>query len=167
MENLKKILIKLHKNRYQNSLSDFQKLNIGYFEERVRFYEEIKNFNSRNIVRKDKILLKLENYFYNNQYKNLMIYYNKFNIFLNLKSSYRYHRSNTNKDANLKTILYLCKFITGSNLINIFQKLNFLLKVNDLFVIKYETETIDNEIKKIALFLYKKETQILKKLSNE
>ena len=167
MKNLKKTLFKLHNNKYRNSLSDFKNLNIRYFKERDKFYKDIKNLNFKNIVSKDKILLKLEKYVYNKQYKNIMIYYHKFNIFLNLKSNYCYHRANTNKDANMKTILYLCKFVSGSNIINIFQELNFLLKVNDLFIIKYNTETIDNEIKKVALFLYKKETAILKKLSSE
>ena len=57
---------------------------------------------------------------------------------------------NSKKLANLKTILYLGKITKDIKSINIYQKLNFILKINDYFILNFNPQNVDKETINIA-----------------
>ena len=166
MEEFKKLLSDLQINKYRNSLSIISLNQKLYNRERNNFYKMFKNIHSKKKLIDDKIYLKIKNYYKNEKFNDIYIYYKKFNIFLNLKSEYKYHKAISKKKANLKTILYLCSVVIEIDLLNIYQKLNYILKVNDYLIINFNENNIDYETKKIALTLFYKEKELIRKLEN-
>ena len=64
--------------------------------------------------------------------------YQKFSVNLKLKKNYNFKLVKiNNKGASICSYIYLGQLILILKKINLYQKLNFLLKVNDLCVYKY------------------------------
>ena len=85
--------------------------------------------------------------------KNFLIFYKKFSVHLKLKASYNLnsYRKKTNKNACIGTYLKLSNLIIKNKLLNDIQKLNIILKINDLLLIlnfNKINKTIKDELKK-------------------
>jgi len=70
--------------------------------------------------------------------KNILRLYKKFNVHLKLKYTYNNNLfSNTKKETCLQSYLIFLNKIYNSKMFNDFQKLNAILKINDLILIKF------------------------------
>ncbi len=89
--------------------------------------------------------------------KNFISFYKKFNSHLILKEKYNpiTLKKKTNKGACLKTYFLFSEFLMKSKEINNIQKLNTILKVNDLLILsfqKYKHINLVNLFKKNFLY---------------
>lgn len=166
MKKLNSIIRELQASKYKNSLEDFLINEKYYMENKSFFYNDLKLKIFDNKIISDDLYLKLKKYKKKNEEDKILIYYKKFNIFLNLKSKYANHKSVNLKNANLKTILFLCKITLQVKKLNVYQRLNYLLKVNDYFILNYKPRQIDNETKLLALFLFEKEKNYIKRINH-
>ena len=95
--------------------------------------------------------------------KNFLIFYKKFNANIRLKANYdiKSFKKKTNKNACFKSYIIFSNFMMVNKKVNNIQKLNTLLKINDLLIMIFQknkhNHLIDN---------FKKNIQFEKKLLN-
>jgi len=76
--------------------------------------------------------------------ENILRIYKKFNVHLKLKCTYDSNLlSNTKKEACLQSYLIFLNKVYVSNKFNNFQKLNTILKINDLILIKFSEDYVN------------------------
>jgi len=92
---------------------------------------------------------------------NLIIFYKKFNSNIQLKAKYDLNifKKKTNKDACFNSYIMFSNFMMKDKRINNLQKLNTILKINDLLILKFKSSKHSNLIK-----LFKKNIEFEKKL---
>ena len=147
------------------------KKNITHFR-KVKYQRIL--FSKKDIILRDKgikYICDLETQInYNKQYccsckfffiylkkKNFISFYKKFSTHLTLKENYNpiTLKKKTNKGACLKSYFLFSEFLIASKEINEIQKLNTILKVNDLFILrfqKYKHFNLINFFKKNILY---------------
>jgi hypothetical protein len=107
-------------------------------------------------------------YFYNKiakNKKNLLTFYIKFNIHLKLKKKYDHlFKASSKKNACLQTYLILLNEINLSKLFNNLQKLNTILKINDLILLEFPKDYIN--FKLILSNNFEIERKIIKEVLN-
>tara|TARA_Y100001970_G_scaffold283023_1_gene397218 strand:+ start:1209 stop:1700 length:492 start_codon:yes stop_codon:yes gene_type:complete len=126
--------------KYKNILFNYNEYKIRY---KYQLYLEIKK--NRNYNQK-KIISKSFDHFYDQivgNKKNLLKFYKKYNVHLKLKKKYdRNLKAISKKNACIQTYLFLLNEIYFSNLFNDLQKLNSILKINDLIMSEFSEEYI-------------------------
>ena len=165
MKKLKLIINRLYKTKYQNSLFFFEKNKTTYFSEKETFYNELFNTHFNFYATDDDLLIQLKKYVRNNDDDNLLIFYKKFCVNLNLRKKYLNKKAITKKFANIKTVIYLAYNIIKIRSLNNILKLNFVIKVNDYFIINYNKNDIDEETRNMVLKLFKYEKKHLEYLT--
>ncbi|MDC0402610.1 hypothetical protein OAM14_00465 [Candidatus Pelagibacter sp.] len=95
--------------------------------------------------------------------ENFFSFYRKFNSRIKLKEKYdlRTLKKKSSKDACFKSYILFSKFLIKNREINNIQKLNTILKVNDLLILKFQKRKHFHLIK-----YFKKNNQYEKKLLN-
>ena len=79
--------------------------------------------------------------------ENLLLFYKKFNIHLKLKNKYDKNlKAISHKNACLQMYLILLNEIYVSDLFNDLQKLNSILKINDLIVTEFSKDYINFQL---------------------
>lgn len=123
------------KNNYKGK-TIFNKNFIKIFKIYRKTLIENPNKFKNNFFIKDNTFRNLEK-IYNSKNSNLkekktLVYYKKFEANLALKSKYSYKfKKLDNKETNCNSYIYLGLIISNSNSINIYQKLNCILKIID------------------------------------
>jgi hypothetical protein len=81
--------------------------------------------------------------------KNFIIFYKKFNFKLELKEKYclSSYKKKSNRTACFKTYLLLSNFLKKNKEINNIQKLNTILKINDLLILMYSRNKHSNLVR--------------------
>lgn len=157
LRNIKNDILNFRKKKYQRIL--FSKKNIYLRDRAIKF-----------IFSLDTIINCQKNYcesclFYSKylKKKNFILFYKKFNSHIVLKADYHPITliKRTNKDACLNSYFLFSEFLMKNKKINNLQKLNTLLKINDLFILKFEKKRHTNLIK-----FFKKNIQRERKLLN-
>lgn len=91
-------------------------------------------------------------FFYNDvvwNKKNLLSFYKKFNVHLKLKKKYDYNlKAQSKKNACVQTYLILLNKIYLSGMFNDLQKLNFVLKINDLIIAEFFQDYVNFHLMK-------------------
>ena len=145
----------LRKKKYQKVL--FSQKDLVLRENGIEYITSL-NVKKNN---KKKISQSYKFYFKNLNNKNFINFYKKFNSNIDLKEKYnlKSFKKKSNKIACLKTYFLFSKFLIESNQINSLQKLNTILKINDIFILRF------NKTKHIDLIEYfKKNIQYERKL---
>ena len=145
----------LRKKKYQKVLFSQKDLVL-----RENGIEYITSLNVKKNHKK-KISQSYKFYFKNLNNKNFINFYKKFNSNIDLKEKYnlKSFKKKSNKIACLKTYFLFSKFLIASDQINNLQKLNTILKINDIFILRF------NKTKHIDLIEYfKKNIQYERKL---
>ena len=160
-------LLKSHqKLRYQKILVTKQ-----YVKMRYKALKEISDINNVNITNHERYKIKkniltesflLKTLNYKNTFKEksiLLKLYKKFNYSLRLKKIYNLKLIKlTNENENLNCYVYLGNHIINFKELNDLQKLNTILKINDITLIKF------NNINHINLIPYIKKNILFEKL---
>lgn len=131
--NFKKKLENFKKNKYQRSIFNYNDFIIREkIKKKIIYFEEKKisfNHKCNSCV------------FFENEFKNkdkILIYYKKFNSNLILKYRYnKFFRKVSNDNSCLKVLQKLSFKIYDLKEINHLQKLNTILKINDLFILNF------------------------------
>jgi hypothetical protein len=153
------LLKKNYQNKYQNSTpsSFYVKSRESFLNYFFDLKENIKPINKDSMCQKNKDLLNTKNYLFNltkkklnkTDKKNILEFYKKFSFSLKLKKQYN---KNLKKRSNTETVLdsyiFLGILVKKLDSLNEIQKLNCLLKLNDITIIKY------NKKKHLNLFPY-------------
>ena len=163
MVNFLELLKSHHKQRYQKILATKQ-----YVKMRCKALKEISDLNNVNIIHHERYEIKkniltesflLKTLNYKNTFKEksiLLKLYKKFSYSLRLKKIYDLKLIKlTNKNANLNCYVYLGNHIINYKEINDLQKLNTILKINDITLIEFNNSHHINlipYIKKNILF---------------
>lgn len=157
------------KSKYQNSFFSSNILK-HYYRNRNEFKKEIKNLNSKIQINKDdKTFFYLKNLYQNKQAKQnnkkIYIFYKKFETNLSLKKQYNLnYKKITNLNTSNQSYIYLGLLILKLKNLNIFQKLNSLLKINDILIInKKKIRNIDSQLMQK---LINKEINLFNKINN-
>ena len=131
------------KFRYKNIL-----LNNKEYENRLYFQIYLEDLKTKKKLK--KFVSKSADYFYSQiikNKKNLIRFYKKFNVHLKLKKKYDHNlRAQSKESACIQTYIILLNEIYKSNFFDDLQKLNTILKINDLIVSKYLKEYINFEL---------------------
>jgi len=126
--------------KYKNILFNYNEYEIRY---KYQLYLELKKNKTYN---QKKIINKFFDHFYSQivgNKKNLLRFYKKYNVHLKLKKKYDSNlKATSKKDACIQTYLILLNEIYFSNLFNDLQKLNSILKINDLIMSQFSDEYI-------------------------
>ena len=79
-------------------------------------------------------------YAHNLNNKNIILFYKKFNINIQLKEKYdlNSYKKKSNKNACFKSYIIFTDFLIKNKKINSVQKLNTILKINDLLILKFK-----------------------------
>lgn len=134
LKDIKSDILKFRKKKYQRIL--FSKKNIF-----------LRNRAIKHILSLDTITNSHKKYcgsclFYSKHLKkkNFISFYKKFNSHIVLKANYHSITliKKTNRDACLNSYFLFSEFLIRNKEINNLQKLNTLLKINDLFILKFE-----------------------------
>lgn len=156
------------KNNYKNKTS-FDKSLIKKFKKyRNNFFQNsIKAKFEKNIYKHDDTYKKLKKiYNFKSQKKQsmrILNYYKKFEINLVLKSKYDYkYKKLTNRETNYNSYIYLGLMVYSCKSLNIYHKLNCILKILD----KISVEEVNFKILNYKLFvkLLELENKLLKKI---
>lgn len=136
MNKYKKNIKLLIKNKYRESDYHDKKFLSDFISYRNHFKKRIdKNFTISQIKeKKDKTFLELKKYFENKIYNNKRIeaFYKKFEVNLMLKQNYNKKLILlTKKETSPQSYIYLGHLIIKLKKIDIFQKLNVILKIID------------------------------------
>lgn len=148
MNNFLKKLQKTYNNRYQNYfptqnfINYREKMLNGFFKKKIiiKKIEKVKldkkSFNILYFLQKQlykKIVSKNK--------KKILFFYKKYSQNLFLKNKYSNNlKKITNKNASLDSYIFLGNIIINLNELNELQKLNFILKINDITLLKYSTK---------------------------
>jgi hypothetical protein len=136
MNEYKKNIKFLIKNKYReanyhnkNFLDDFKSFREYFKKEIIK-----KPFQLKLNTKEDTTLLELKNYFETKKYNQARIelYFKKFEVNFKLKSKYNKDlKLLTNKETCFQSYIYLGHLIVELKRIDIFQKLNIILKILD------------------------------------
>ena len=163
MVNFLELLKSHHKQRYKRIIATKQYVKMRY--KALNEFSDFKNVNISNHERykikknilTESFLLKTLNY--KNTFKEkciLLKLYKKFNYSLRLKKIYDLKLIKlTNENENLNCYVYLGNHIINFEELNDLQKLNSILKINDITLIKFDNDNHLNlipYIKKNILF---------------
>ena len=169
MNEYKKNIKLLIKNKYReakyhdkNFLNDFKNFREYFKKEIIR-----KPFQSKLNTKEDTTFLELKNYFEKKKYNQTRIesFYKKFEVNFKLKSKYNKHlKLLTNKETCFQSYIYLGHLIVKLKRIDIFQKLNIILKILDKLSVnkkKYKYYDISLLLKLISV-----EEKLINKILN-
>jgi len=157
LKEIKKNISNFRKQRYQKIL--FSKKDILLRDKAIKYICGLEIIIGNN--KKDSQSYKF--YIKYLKKKNFILFYKKFNSHIVLKRNYDPVTliKKTNKNACLKSYFLFSKFLIKNREINSIQKLNTLLKINDLFILKFKKNKHTNLIK-----YFKKNIQYEKKLTS-
>jgi len=134
LKNIKNDIFNFRKKKYQRIL--FSKKNISLRDKAIKYILSLETIENcyKNYC---KSCLFYSRYLKN---KNFISFYKKFNTHIVLKADYDLTTliKKTNKDACLNSYFLFSEFLIKNKKINNLQKLNTLLKINDLFILKFE-----------------------------
>lgn len=133
LKKTKNLIKKLRKKKYRNIL-----LKKKDFILRQKAFELIKKLSSSK--KKFRKNCKSCSFYINNLNKNnLLIFYEKFSVNLSLKEHYslKNYKKKTNKKACFYSYIVLSEFIKINKKLNNIQKLNVILKINDLLILLF------------------------------
>lgn len=155
---LKKIKNSIKKNRdakYQKII--FSKKDFYLRKKAIQFIFE----NINNIKVKKKDCPSCSFYARNLNKFNFILFYKKFNSRLKLKEKYYLssYKKKSNKNACFKSYIFFSELLMKNKEINNIQKLNTILKINDLLILMYSKNKHSNLIEK-----FKKNIEYEKKL---
>ena len=134
------------KSKYQKIL--FSKKNINLRKNAIKSICKIKKKDN------NKIGCESCNFFLKNlNHRNFIVFYKKFNSNIQLKANYDIHsyKKKTNKNACFESYIIFSNFMMINKKINNIQKLNTLLKINDLLILifrKTKHSYLINDFKK-------------------
>tara|TARA_Y100000996_G_C22477839_1_gene624921 strand:+ start:579 stop:1064 length:486 start_codon:yes stop_codon:yes gene_type:complete len=155
LEKIKKDLNNFRKVKYEKIL--FTKKNLNLRKRAINFI-----FNLNTKVQNKKIDCQSCKFYSKNlNKKNFILFYKKFNSRIQLKEKYDLinFKKKSNRNACIQSYIIFCKFLIKDKNINDIQKLNTILKINDLLILKF------NKNKHRALIEnFKKNIQYEKKL---
>ena len=135
MELNNSLLKNLFLKKYKNSV--FKKKN---YVNRLNLQMNILSLRKKNKNHQKHFCSSCRYYKNENLWKNenILRLYKKFNVYLKLKHTYNNNLlSNTSREACLQTYLIFLNKVYISKKFNNFQKLNTILKINDLVVVKF------------------------------
>ena len=157
LKRIKKDILNFRKKKYQRIL--FSKKNIFSRDRAIKHIFSLDTLISNNKNECESCLF----YSKNLKKKNFMSFYQKFNAHIVLKANYDSVTliKKTNKNACLNSYFLFSEFLIKNKEINNIQKLNTLLKINDLFILRFEKNKHVSLIK-----FFKKNIQYEKKLLN-
>jgi len=165
--NLKKSFMSSYLNSRNNIINNYfySNLNKNIIKKREKKIN-IKNINTFDFFENLYFKYNLENKINIRDKKKIYIFYKKFEINLNLKKNYnnKFKKKN-NEQTNIYTYIFLAFFLNKLKNINISQKLNCLLKLNDLVLINQDKINNKNYSKLIVQNL-KIELNLLKYFIN-
>lgn len=148
------------RNKYKNIV-----FNNNEYKQRYDFQLYLEQKKSKKNNQKHHICESCK-FFYKNilwNEKNLLSFYRKFNVHLKLKKKYDYNlQAKSKKNACIQTYLILLDKICASSLFNDLQKLNFILKINDLIVSEFFEDYIKFDL--IIKNNFEIERKIIKKV---
>ena len=132
-------LKKLQKIKYSNST--FSK---NIFIKRLKQLEIIQQCSTnQNLIKPDYKCLSCKFFYENLKKKNFIKFYKKFNVNLKLKSKYNSKfLAISKKEACFESYMIFAKKLLKCDEINDIQKLNTILKINDLTIIKFSKRKI-------------------------
>lgn len=146
--------------KYKNILFNYNEYKIRYKYQLYLEFKKNRNYNQKKIISKsfdhfhDQIV---------GNKKNLLKFYKKYNVHLKLKKKYdRNLKAISKKNACIQTYLFLLNEIYFSNLFNDLQKLNSILKINDLIMSEFSEEYI--KLKLIIKNNFEIERNIIRKV---
>ena len=154
-------------NNYKNKTS-FSKSLINNFRKyrKSLLYNSKKKLNYSNCINDDTLekLKKIYNLKSSSKQQNkILIYYKKFEINLALKKKYDHqYKKLTNKETNYNSYIYLGLLVFNSKSLNLFHKLNCILKILDKVSINESSFRILNY--KLFIKLLKIENKLLKRI---
>lgn len=126
--------------KYKNIL-----LNNNEYKNRFKFQLYLEALKKKGSSKKFES--KSAEYFYNQIFHNkvnLIKFYKKFNVHLKLKKKYDHNlKAKSKKNACIQTYIILLNEIYKSVFFNDLQKLNTILKINDLIVSEYLNDYIN------------------------
>jgi hypothetical protein len=122
-------LIKIYKKKKEILLSNF-KLNLPNKKYKKKNYFDTQEYLV-SLLKKKKLTKK--------EMRNIYLFYEKFSIHLSLKKSYKKNLTKKNNvKTNFTTYIFLAVLVLKLKKINHYQKLNFLLKVNDISLLNFK-----------------------------
>ena len=147
LEKIKKILKSYRKVKYKKIL--FSKNDIKLRSDTIKYILKLKNKEINKINCNS-----CEFYSENLSKRNFIYFYKKFNSNIQLKASYdlRNLKKKTNNNACFRSYIIFSNFMMRDKRINNLQKLNTILKINDLLILifnKHEHSNIIADFKKI------------------
>lgn len=137
-------------NKYKNIL-----FNQKNYIQRVKFLRDLKEINFKTNFESNIHVCKSCNFFSKilTNKKNFFKFYKKFNTHLNLKSLYNSRFvAISNKNACLKSYLIFSKELFKYKNINLIQKLNTILKINDIIILTIFNKDYDKAYHEKKLF---------------
>jgi hypothetical protein len=153
LKKIKKIIKNYRKVKYKNILFSKSEIDLRSRAIQVIFKLERERKNKINCD-------SCEFYSKNLNQNNLIIFYKKFNSNIQLKAKYdlNLYKKKTNKDACFNSYIIFSNFMMKDKRINNLQKLNTILKINDLLILKFKSSKHCNLIKffKINIDIEKK-----------
>lgn len=156
LKKIKKNIKNYRKVKYQKIL--FTKSQI---ELRKKAIKDICNLKKKQDTKLD---INTNNFFSKNlNQKNFVIFYKKFNTNIQLKANYdiKYFKKKTNKNACFESYIIFSNIMMVNKKVNNIQKLNTLLKINDLLIMIFQKNKHNHLIDK-----FKKNIQFENKLLN-
>ena len=159
LKKIKKEITNFRKEKYKKTL--FSQVNINLRSQALNYIFNLKKKENNKInCQSCKFYTK------NLNLNNFIIFYNKFNANIQLKAEYDLNKfkKKTNVNACFKSYILFTNFLMKDKRINNIQKLNTILKINDLlillfkenkhnYLIKYFKENINFEKKLLKLYL--------------
>ncbi len=166
MQKLNSLIEKKYQNSFLNNKEVFKILKKKiYLINKIQNSLEVKkmkynrnNFHVNNyflyLIDKKKLTQK--------EMDNILSFYKKFSVQLNLKKIYdSKFKKKTDLSTNVGSFIYLGNLILKLKKINFYQKLNVLIKINDISVCKYKY--LNNNEKFFLKQNLKREFELLKK----
>ena len=134
LKKIKKKIINYRKVKYQKIL--FTKKEISLRKESIQFIKNTRDKSKKN----EKFCISCSYYKKYLNKLNFILFYKKFNSRLQLKQKYLLHsyKKNSNKNACFKSYILFSNLLKKNKEINNIQKLNTILKINDLLILKYK-----------------------------
>ena len=157
LKEIKKIIRSYRKVKYQKVIFTKKKILL-----RDRAIKHICQLSTKIIV-EEKNCLSCNFYSKNLNNRSFFAFYKKFNSRIKLKEKYdiRTFKKKSSKNACFKSYILFSRFMINKNEINNIQKLNTILKVNDLLILKFQKKKHFNLIR-----YFEKNIQYEKKLLN-
>jgi len=166
MNEYKRNINSLIKNQYREAKYHDKKILNDFINFREYFKKKINKKPSQLIIskKKDATLFELKKYFETKKYNQNRIesFYKKFEVNLRLKSKYNKKlKLLTNKETSFQSYIYLGHLVVKLKRIDIFQKLNIILKILDKLSVN------EKKYKYYDFFLLLKLLKIEEKLINK